>query len=61
MFCFVFLFGFFGNIIYHQQYNKYGLGREEYLSPFTVEMMLVTCILAIRGYESFQEIAEMLY
>ena len=45
----------------HQQYNKYGLGREEHLSPSTVEMMLVMRILAIRGCESFQEIAEMLY
>lgn len=47
--------------MYHQQYNTYGLGREEHLSPSTVEMMLVLCILAIRGCESFQEIAEMLY
>lgn len=61
VFCFVFPFGFFWNIMDHQQYNKYGLGREEHLSPSTVEMMLVMCILAIRGCESFQEIAEMLY
>ena len=28
VFCLVFLFGFFGNIMCHQRYNKYGLGRE---------------------------------